>query len=183
MNLTVTVGLLLLGHSAVCTVDSLSLLYLLLISRFEWIWRWNIDELGTFHANQTSICLDAYKIYGWGWPRYRQICFRPPVFLLTVPRRSFFCGSFFVICVLCVFVILSCMLLAAFWSPVGKVLISWLSNMLCCRVLLTLSHMVSWVRFLNRIVSIPDLCLLSYSEKKIVWTTCGFRELRCVVYD
>ena len=52
----------------------------------------------------------------------------PPVnFLLTVPRRCFFCGSFLLF--ECVFAILSCLFLAALLSPVGKVLTSWLSCM------------------------------------------------------
>ena len=45
-------------------------------------------------------------------------------FLLTVPRRYFFCGS---LCYLClVFVMLSRLFIAALWSPAGKGLTSWL---------------------------------------------------------
>ena len=44
--------------------------------------------------------------------------------LLTIPRRCFFCESF----LLCfVFVMLSCLFIAALWSPAGKELTSWLS--------------------------------------------------------
>ena len=30
-------------------------------------WRWCIDKLGVFHANQISICLDPHLNLGWGW--------------------------------------------------------------------------------------------------------------------
>ena len=51
----------------------------------------------------------------------------PPVkiFLLTVPRRFFFCGSFCYLCI--VFVMLSCLYIAALWSSAGKGLSSWLA--------------------------------------------------------
>ena len=66
--------------------------------------------------------------------------------LLTVPRRCFlgdhFCYLFFMF----VFDMLSSLLLAALWSPVGKGLTSWLFYVLCFLVLLSLSHMVSRVR-------------------------------------
>ena len=45
------------------------------------------------------------------------------IFLLTVPRRYFFCGSF----VFCLLIVrLSRLFIAAFWSPAGKGLTSWL---------------------------------------------------------
>ena len=43
----------------VCTVESLSLGYLICISHFLCIWRWCIDKLVIFHANQISICFDS----------------------------------------------------------------------------------------------------------------------------
>ena len=46
------------------------------------------------------------------------------IFLLTVPRRYFFCGSFVVLCL--VFLMLSRLFIAALWSPDGKGLTSWL---------------------------------------------------------
>ena len=57
---------------------------------------------------------------------------KPPViFLLSIPRRCFFCGP----CFLFVFrVILSCLFLAALWSPAGKGLNSWHSCMWCLLV-------------------------------------------------
>ena len=59
-----------------------------------------------------------------------------------------------------VFVMLSCLLLAALWSPAGKGLTSWLSCVLCFLVFVSLSHLVSRIL----IVSIPDLCLPLYLE-------------------
>ena len=71
----------------------------------------------------------------------------------------------FVICVLCLSVILPCLFLSALWSPAEKGLTSWLYCMLCFLGRLSLSHMVSWVGCGILIVSIPDLCLLPYFKK------------------
>ena len=50
-------------------------------------------------------------------------------------------------CYLCiVFVMLSCLFIAALWSPDGKGLAFWLSSILRFIVFLSLSHVVSWVR-------------------------------------
>ena len=66
-------------------------------------------------------------------------------------------------CYLCfVFVMFSCLFIVALWSPAGKGLTSWLSYLWCFIVLLSLSHVVSWV-----IVSIPDICILSYFYKQV----------------
>ena len=51
------VGFLLLRYSVLFTVESLSLLHLLVISWFVCSGRWCIDKLGVFHANQISMCL------------------------------------------------------------------------------------------------------------------------------
>ena len=55
---------------------------------------------------------------------------------------------------------LSCLFIAALWSPAGKgiYLLALLYMMFSC--VLSLSHVVSWVR-----LSIPDLCLLPYFTK------------------
>ena len=69
------------------------------------------------------------------------------MFLLTVQRRCFFCGSFLFICVLCMYVILSCLFLAALWSSARNALTS--ESLVCdvfLNVFLSLSHMVSLVR-------------------------------------
>ena len=59
------------------------------------------------------------------------------IYLLTVPRRCYFCGSYFVIYVSCLY----CLFLAALWSPDGKELTSWLSCVLC---LLVFCHFPIW---------------------------------------
>ena len=95
------VWFLLLRYSVLFTVESLSLLYLLVISWFICSRTWCMAKLGVFHANKTSICL--------------------------------------------VFVMLSCLFIAALWSPEGKGLTSWL-KFVTFIVILLLSHLVSWDR-------------------------------------
>ena len=58
------VGFLLLWYSVLFTVESLSLLYFLVISWFICSRRWWIDKLGVFHANQISMCLIHIWIKG-----------------------------------------------------------------------------------------------------------------------
>ena len=70
------------------------------------------------------------------------------------------------LCFLClVFLMLSRLFIAALWSPAGKGLTSWLLLVMYIVVLL-LSHVVSWVKFWYLIVSLPDLCRLSFFNKK-----------------
>ena len=58
---------------------------------------------------------------------------------------------------------LSRLLIAALWSPAGKGLTSWpLFVMFNC--VLSLSHVVSLGQVWHLIVSIPDLCRLSYYD-------------------
>ena len=66
------------------------------------------------------------------------------------------------LCYFCiVFVILWRLLIAAFWSPAGKGLTSWLSfEVLNCVVVTFPFGILGQVWYL--IVSIPDLCPLSY---------------------
>ena len=47
-------------YSVLFTVESLSLLHLLVISWFICFRRWCIDKLGVFHANQISMCLGPH---------------------------------------------------------------------------------------------------------------------------
>ena len=65
------------------------------------------------------------------------------IFLLTVPRQYFFCGSFVFLCL--VFLMLLYLFLAALWSPAGKGLTSWLLLVMFI-VFLLLFHVVTWVR-------------------------------------
>ena len=69
----------------------------------------------------------------------------PPLFLLTVPRRCFFCGSFCYLCFVFVFVMLSRLSPAALQLPAEQGLTSWLSCVLCFIVFLSFSHLVSRV--------------------------------------
>ena len=46
--------------SVLFTVESLSLIYLLVISLSICFRRWCIDKLGVCHANQISMCLDPH---------------------------------------------------------------------------------------------------------------------------
>ena len=66
------------------------------------------------------------------------------------------------LCYFCiVFVMLSCLLIAALWSPAGKGLTSWLSFVvLICMVVTFPFGILGQVWYL--IVLIPDLCPLSY---------------------
>ena len=136
-----------------------------------YVLRWYIDTLGIFHANQTSICRESYQNYGWGW--YRQTSLnRTVLFLLT-----FLLWIFFVNCVLRVSVLLSiiltCLFLAAVWSPAGKELTSWFSCVWWFLVFLSHSHMVTWVRcdiwnyrFLNFAIFL--LCYSSWNVPKLM---------------
>ena len=45
------------------------------------------------------------------------------------------------VCFMFVFVVLSCLFLAALWSPAGKRVTLWLSFVLCFLVFMSLSHM------------------------------------------
>ena len=109
------VGFLMLRYFAVCTVESLSLFYLLFISRFVCTRRWYIGKLGIFYPNQTSMCLDPYQNKKLGC--YRQTCLSPTVtVLLTIPRRCFFRWLFWWLCFMSVFVVLSCLFLVALWE-------------------------------------------------------------------
>ena len=66
------------------------------------------------------------------------------IFLLTVPRRCFFCGSFMLF--LSGFVMLLCTSVDALWSPAGKRLTSWLSFVMSNCDVVTFP-LVSWVRY------------------------------------
>ena len=80
-----------------------------------------MEKLVIFHANQTCMCLDPHQ----NFKCEVEISLSPPViFLLTIPRRYFFCGSFYFVFV---FAILSCLCHSALWSPAVKMLTSWLS--------------------------------------------------------
>ena len=100
---------LLLWYSALCTVEPLSLLYLLFILWFIYYRRWCMDKLGIFHANQTSMCLDPHLIHTWTkgslarWNRFKSSSkmFYWPFQGGTsfVDHLSYFCLVFVIFCV------------------------------------------------------------------------------------
>ena len=133
------VGFLLLRYSALCTVESLYLLYLLFISWFICSRRLCIYKLGVFHANQTSICL----IHIWtngevGAPWNR---FKPLVKLVTDRSQAvLLLWTFYVISVLfCRAFVRVCLLM-----PCGHLLgQGWpIGSHLWCLIV----KLVSWVR-------------------------------------
>ena len=65
------------------------------------------------------------------------------------------------LCYLLVFVMLSCLFIAALWSSTGKGLTSWLLFVMFNCVFVTFSCGIL-VQVWYLIVSIPDLCHLSY---------------------
>ena len=116
------------------------------------------------------------------------------IFLLTVPKRFFFCGSFMLF-MSCVCHAYASLVIAALWSSTGKGLTSWLSFVMF-NCVLSLSQVVSCVRcgtwlYRFRIVATfltLTLCLwkkvpwsLTYVDqlsKKIVSTTLDHLSLR-----
>ena len=83
-------------------------------------------------------------------------------------------------CHLCfIFVMLSCLFLAALRSPAGNVLTSWLSCVLCFLVFLSPYHMVFWARLYRFLIF--AFSLLCFAElwiiQHLIYCKCGnFRE-------
>ena len=171
------VGFLLLRYSVLFTVESLSLLYLLIISWFICSRRWCIDKLGVYHANQTSViwllCIE--EIHGGSKARQGNLCvliniwtkgevgapfnrFKPSSKIFYWPFQG---GTSFVdlLCffsVLCLLCLCMRLFICALWSPAGKGLTSWLSFVVSnCPI-----DILGQVWYL--IVSIPDLCTPTY---------------------
>ena len=120
------VGFLLLWNSVLFTVESLSWLYLLVISWFICFRRWCIDKLGVFHANQTSV--------SWSTPELRVRLvplnsFRPSskIFYWPFQGRTFIVDFFMFFSFLCLLWLCALLFICALWSPAGKGLTSWLS--------------------------------------------------------
>ena len=90
----------------------------------------------------------------------RETSFSPPVyFLLTVPRRCFFCGVFCYVCF--VFVMLSCLFVQPCGHLLGK---GWPLGSLVCGVLLCFDTFPCVVlgRVWYLVESISDPCLHTY---------------------
>ena len=131
-----TVGFILLRYSVVCCVESLSLFYLLLISWFVCTWRSHIDKLGIFHVNQTSRCvLIRVRLVPLNMFKPSSVSFCWPI-----QGGDSFVDPFCYLCFMFSSVMLSCLFLAALWSPSGNGLISWLSWF----VLLCFCHFPIW---------------------------------------
>ena len=107
----------------------------------------------------SQMCPGQHQNQGLGWRRITGLS--PPVILFTDRSKAVLLLS--IICVfLCLaFVMLSRPFIAALWSPAGKGLISWLLFVMLnctfvtfpCGILGQLCHLI---------ISIPDLCPLSY---------------------
>ena len=96
------------------------------------------------------------------------------IFLLTVPRQYFFCGSF-VLFLLYVCHAFASVHNAALWSPAWKGLTSWILFVMFNCVFVTFPCGIL-VQVWYLIVSISDLCCLSYfydADHYIVKTLCG----------
>ena len=145
-NRGLPVGFLLLRYSVWFTVESLSLLYLHVISWFICFRRWCIVKLRVFHANQISMCLDPHLNYGWGWRRYKAVLL---LWIFYVFVLACVCYVFVRVCLY----VLCGHLLGKGW-PLG-------SRLLC---LLWVCHFPIGIlgQLWYLIVSIPDLCTLTY---------------------
>ena len=129
------VGFFLLRYSVFCTVESLSLLYLLFISWFICFWRWCIDKLGSLSYKSNiyvSWSTSELRVRLAPWNRCKP---SSKIFLLTVPRWYFFCGSF-LSCVSHAFMSVHCCFVVTCWKRADLLLV----------VSLLLSHVVFWVR-------------------------------------
>ena len=81
--------------------------------------------------------------------------------------------------VLCLLYLCTCLFICALWSPAGKGLTSWLSFVVSNCEFVTFP-LVSWItQVWYLIVSIPDLCILTYYgsdlclSKKFVMHSCA----------
>ena len=77
--------------------------YFLFISWFICSWRWCIDKLGFFRANQISMCLDPHLNKGWGWRRKTGLN-HPVKYFTDRSKAVLFLWIFFLSCVCYVFV-------------------------------------------------------------------------------
>ena len=109
-----------------------------------------MDKLGVFHANQISMCLDRVRLARRETSK---------IFLLTVPRRYFFCGSFvlFMTCVCHAFTSVHCCHVVTCRERVD--LLALVCDVYCDFVTFAFG-ILGKVWYL--IVSIPDLCCLFY---------------------
>ena len=153
-----TVGFLLLRHSVVYTVESLSLVYLLFISPFVLTRRKPIRE-GSFMRTKQLFVLIHIRNKGEVGTIKLVSALQWKYFLLTVPRLCFFCGSIllFMFAVCHAFLSVLCSLVVACWERTG--LLAILCDVFLCFVTFS-CRVLGQVWYL--LVSISNLCLLSY---------------------
>ena len=144
-------GFLLLWNSVLCTVESLSLLYLLFRSWFICSRRWCMDKLGVFHAKP-----NIYMSWSTVKLALRETGLSPPVKYFYWPFQG---STSFMdhLCYLCiVFVMLLWLFIAALWLSEEKGLTSWLSFVMYIVILLLFHLVPGQVWYL--IVLITDPC-------------------------
>ena len=122
------VGFLLLLCSVLFAVESLSLLYLLVVSWFVCFRRWCIGGLGVFRASRVSVCLDLHLGWWWGWRCWAGL--GPPVKYFTDRSKAVLLLWIFYVfvlsCVCCVFVrVCLCVLCGRLLGGGGGGLASW----------------------------------------------------------
>ena len=153
------VGFLLLRCSVLCTVESLSLLYLLFISRFICFWRYCIDKLGDSFMQIKHLCV---LIHSWPrvrlgpWNRFKpsnKIFYWPfqAILLLWIIGVFFFC----VLCFLC-FGVFYCCLVVTCWERADHMAL--VGDVYCIFVTFPCG-ILGQVWYL--IVPFPDFCHLS----------------------
>ena len=158
ISIVVMVGAWCFGCSVLCTVESLSLLYLLFMSWFICSRRCCMDKLGSFMQTK-HLCI---LIHIWTKSEVGAVKpIKPSIYWLF----QVFQGSISFVDHLCylylVFVMLSRLFIAALWLPAGRRLISWILFVMFNCIFVTFPcGILGQVWYL--IVSFSDLCRLSY---------------------
>ena len=139
-----------------------------LFTFWSWFWcsrRWCIDKLGVFHETKPLCVLIHIWTKGEVGPLWNRFKLSSKIFLLTVPRRFFFCGSFmlFLSCVCHAFASVHCCLVVTWTERVD--LLAPVCDVYCDFVTF-LFGILGQVWYL--IVSIPGPCCLSYLHSKLL---------------
>ena len=101
-----------------------------------------MDKLGSFHANQISMCLDLHLNYGRGWRC--ETCLSPQVKYFTDRSNAvLLLWIFHVFSVLCLLCLCMHLFICALWSTAGKGLTSW-PRLWCITLSLSLSILYPW---------------------------------------
>ena len=172
----------LLRYSVLFTVESLSLLYLLVISWFICFRRWCIALLGVFHAKP-----NIYVSWSTSELRVRLAqlnWFKPSSKIFYWPFQGgtpFKALLFFLSCVCYVFVrvclyVLCCQLLGKGWPLGSRLWCLWI-----CHFPIGILGQVTEEWYL--IVSIPDLCTLTYFKIFICKTALFLISFQCLSWQ